>query len=245
MNNWKTFFDHYAPKYMQEDFTKNTLAEVDFILKEFKLPTGSSILDMGCGTGRHSVELSRRGWRMTGVDQSEGMLAEAAKAAAAAGVSVELIQCNACDYQATKQFDAAICLCEGAFGLVNVGDDPEAHDPAIMRNVAAALKPGAPFLLTALNGLRGIRQHSQADVDSGKFDPIHLIETYNMEYDTPQGNQSVKVCEKTWLPHELIRMAKTAGFEVLQVWGGTAGNWNRKVLELDEMEIMLLLRRQA
>jgi hypothetical protein len=114
-----------------------------------------------------------------------------------------------------------------------------------MRNVAAALKPGAPFLLTALNGLRGIRQHSQADVDSGKFDPIHLIETYNMEYDTPQGNQSVKVCEKTWLPHELIRMAKTAGFEVLQVWGGTAGNWNRKVLELDEMEIMLLLRRQA
>jgi 2-polyprenyl-3-methyl-5-hydroxy-6-metoxy-1,4-benzoquinol methylase len=243
MNNWKTFFDNYAPRYMQESFTKNTLAEVNFIIEEFKLPAVSSILDMGCGTGRHSVELARRGYRMTGVDQSEGMLAEAARAARAAGVSLELVQCNARDYTAAKQFDAAVCLCEGAFGLINVGDDPEAHDPVILRNVAAALKPGAPFLLTALNGLRAVRQYSQADVEKGVFDPIHLIETYPMEYSTPEGDTSVLVQEKKWLPHELLRMAKAAGLEVLQVWGGTAGNWNRKVLELDEMEVMLVMRK--
>ncbi len=84
--DWKAFFDAYAPQYMQESFTTDTVREVDFIVEELALPIGSRILDMGCGTGRHSVELARRGYRIVGVDLSAGMLAEARKAAEAATV---------------------------------------------------------------------------------------------------------------------------------------------------------------
>lgn len=244
MNEWKTFFDNYAPNYMQEVFTKNTLEEVDFLIEEMQLPPGCAILDMGCGTGRHSVELTRRGYRLTGVDQSSGMLAEAEKAARAAGVQVEWVQADATQYHSPKLFDAAICLCEGAFGLVTVSEDAEAHDRLILRNISAALKPEAPFLLTALNGLRAIRQFTQEDVNKGVFDPLTLVETIQMEYDTPEGKKSVTLREKKHLPQELAGLCAEAGFEVLHIWGGTAGSWQRKTLELDEIEVMVVMRKR-
>jgi 2-polyprenyl-3-methyl-5-hydroxy-6-metoxy-1,4-benzoquinol methylase len=245
MNEWKTFFDNFAPQYMQEIFTRNTLAEVDFLIEELQLASGCSILDMGCGTGRHSVELAKRGFRLTGVDQSSGMLAEAKKAARVAGVQVEWVQADATQYRSPEFFDAAICLCEGAFGLVSASEDAEAHDRSILRNISAALKPGAPFLLTALNGLRAIRHHTQEDVEQGIFDPLTLVETSVMQVDTPQGKQSITLHEKTHLPHELVAICREAGLEVLHVWGGTAGNWQRQTLNLDEMEVMIVARKAA
>lgn len=66
-STWETFFDAHAPIYMENVFTKNTLAEVDCLLEELALPPGGSLLDVGCGTGRHAVELARRGYAVTGL----------------------------------------------------------------------------------------------------------------------------------------------------------------------------------
>lgn len=48
-SHWVQFFDGHAPQYLNNAFTKNTIAEVEFVLEELKLPAGSKILDMGCG----------------------------------------------------------------------------------------------------------------------------------------------------------------------------------------------------
>jgi len=66
---------------MDNPFTRDSLQEVDFIIDELRLPPSSRILDIGCGTGRHAVELARRGYKVTGVDISSGMLAKVEKAA--------------------------------------------------------------------------------------------------------------------------------------------------------------------
>ncbi len=55
---------------MDEPFTRNTCAEVDFLVNVMELELGASVLDVGCGTGRHSIELARRGYKVTGVDMS-------------------------------------------------------------------------------------------------------------------------------------------------------------------------------
>jgi SAM-dependent methyltransferase len=240
---WRRFFDGHAPHYMDNEFTRNTIGEVDFAIAELGLAPGAAVLDIGCGTGRHSVELARRGYRVTGVDISPGMLAQARQAAESAGVEVEWVQADATQYRAPAQFDAALCLCEGAFSLLGADDDPIGHDLAILRNVRAALRPGAGFLLTALNGIRHVRQIDQADVDAGRFDPANMVETCVMEWEAPGGMQSVTVRERGYVPTELRLLCEMAGFEVEHVGGGTAGDWGRRPVKLDEIELMVIARR--
>lgn len=56
-NEWERCFGAHAPCYMQSVFTRDTVAEADFLVGELGLVPGCAILDVGCGTGRHSIEL--------------------------------------------------------------------------------------------------------------------------------------------------------------------------------------------
>ena len=237
-NEWEEFFNGHATVYLKNSFTKNTIAEIDFLLDELRLAPGSRILDVGCGTGRHSVELARRGFKMTGVDISSEMLAEGKKAATKAGVRIEWIQSDATRFTTKGQFDAAICLCEGAFGLLGTGDDPIEHDLSILRRIHSALKPEARLVMTVLNGCRMLRKFSPEDVKEGRFNPTTLSESHTIEADTPDGKTALPVRERGYVPTELGLLLRLAGFRVEHIWGGSAGNWGRRPLELDEMEIM-------
>jgi 2-polyprenyl-3-methyl-5-hydroxy-6-metoxy-1,4-benzoquinol methylase len=240
---WERFFDGHAPQYMDNPFTGNTVEEVTFLLDEFKLPPGSWILDVGCGTGRHAVELAKRGYQITGVDISAGMLAQAQETAAETGVTIEWMQADATQFSTTRPYDAAICLCEGAFGLLNTGEAPGDHDLRILRRTRAALQPGGRLVLTTLNGLAKIRRCTQADVQSGRFDPLTMIELLTVESQTERGQEEVTLAERGYLPQELIRLFGEAGLEVEHIWGGTAGNWGHRQIDLDEMEIMVVARK--
>jgi SAM-dependent methyltransferase len=242
-NEWELFFDRHAPHYMENVFTKNTSEEVEFIIDELKLPGGSHILDIGCGTGRHSIELARRGFKMTGVDISSGMLEQAGRSAAKIGVEVDLIHADAAAFQAVRDFDAAICICEGAFGLLGSGDDPYLHDLNILRNIHNALRSEGMFILTALNGMRTIRATTRSAIEEGGYDPLTLMETYPHESVTLEGDEKITVRERGFVPSELVLMFQIAGFQVVHVWGGTSGNWNREPVDLDEMEIMVIARK--
>lgn len=242
-SEWGQFFDGYASKYMEEPFTRGTRKEAEFLVEELRLPEGSSILDVGCGTGRHAVALAERGYRVTGVDISRGMLAEAAKAAAEAGVAVELLHADASRSLPEGPFDAAVCLCEGAFALIGSSDDPIEHDLAILRNVHAALGPGGRFILTTLNALRIVRSISQKDADSGRFDPLTMTEVSEAnpaECGLGVGNV---MRERYYVPTELTLLFRTAGFVVEWMGSGTAGGWERRAPRLDEFEIMVVARK--
>lgn len=87
-STWQQFFDAHAPLYEDNVFTKDTLREVEFLIEELQLPAGSSILDVGCGTGRHAVALAKYGYAVTGIDLLGEMLVVAAESAKAEQVEV-------------------------------------------------------------------------------------------------------------------------------------------------------------
>ena len=69
MKQWyESLFENYGLKYDNEIFTQGTIGECDFIEIEIKSNKNLKILDIGCGTGRHSIELTKRGYQVTGID---------------------------------------------------------------------------------------------------------------------------------------------------------------------------------
>lgn len=240
---WRAFFDGHAPTYMQNVFTRNTACEVEFLVGELRLRPGSRLLDLGCGTGRHAVELARRGFRMVGVDLSRGMLRQAQAAAKAAGVAVDWLQADAKRFAAPAWFDGAICLCEGAFGLTELDEDPMAHDEAIALNLAHSLRLGGRLVLTASNGLRFLNQYAADDIRRGDFDPATLTERVTMEWTEGEARRQAVVREHGHRPEGLRALFETAGFTVEHVGGGTAGNWGHRPVDPDEYEIMLIAER--
>lgn len=212
-------------------------------MEELALPKGAAILDVGCGTGRHSIELAKRGFNVTGIDLSSEMLACAASAAKAAGVKVELIHANATRFSLPQKFDAAICLCEGAFGLLGKDDDPIAQPLSILCNISRCLKPQAKAIMTVLNGALMFRKYTNEDVAQGRFDPMALVESYEMS--PREGLPPIAVRERAFAPTEIALLMRMAGMSVLNMWGGTAGNWGKRALDLDEIEIMVVARKES
>jgi len=242
-NEWQQFFDQYAPQYNDEIFTKNTEYEIQFLIEELNLVPGMSILEVGCGTGRHTIPLTKAGYFVTGVDISAAMLAEARKAALEAGVTLDLVHTNIMDFTPQKAYEAAICLCEGALCLLGSGDDPYTRDEEVLRKVYLALKPGGKFIVNVLNACRYIRMYTDEQILEGKFDLVTMTDHTNEEFETPQGAVRIQGRERVYTPAEFVGMMKRAGFTIEHVWGGTAGSWLRQPLKLDEYEFMVVAKR--
>lgn len=242
-SSWQQFFDAHAPIYDDNVFTGNTMGEVNFLIEELQVKPGGSVLDVGCGTGRHSIELAKRGYAVTGLDLSAEMLARAAAKAEAENVKVEWVHSDATRFAFSEKFDAAICLCEGAFGLLGQADDPIGQPLAILCNISRSLKPGAKAVLTVLNGAAMLRKYRNKDVAEGRFDPITMVESY--EYPPQEGLPPIAVRERAFVPTELRLLFHLAGMSVLNTWGGTAGSWGRRPLDLDEMEILIVAQKMG
>lgn len=244
-NEWKRFFDGHAPVYLENCFTQNTEAEIEFLIEELGLAPGASVLDVGCGVGRHAIPLAGLGFRVTGVDISDGMLERARARAAESGVEATWVQADVSRELPEGPFDAALCLCEGAFGLLGSDDDPAEHDLGIIRNVHGALAPGAPFILTVLNAMALIRKSTDEDVAAGRVDTRMLVEHSEMDSSSEDDEGGIRLRERWFVPSELSLMLRIGGFDVEHVWGGTAGKWERGNVMLDEMEIMAVARKRV
>ena len=119
---YESLFENYGKTYDRESFTQGTIGECDFIEKELNFNKSLKILDVGCGTGRHSIELSKRGYSVTGIDLSESQLAQAKEKAKKENLQIEFQKHDARNLPFDNEFDAAIMLCEGGFPLMETDE---------------------------------------------------------------------------------------------------------------------------
>ncbi|MDD4013376.1 MAG: class I SAM-dependent methyltransferase, partial [Candidatus Omnitrophica bacterium] len=150
MKQWyESLFENYAHKYDKECFVQGTVGECDFIEQEIKQNKSLKILDIGCGTGRHAIEMTKRGYNVTGVDLSENQIKRAKEKAEEAGLSIDFQIQDARDLPFDGEFDLAIMLCEGGFSLMETDE----MNFEILKNASKALKRKGKLIFTALNGL--------------------------------------------------------------------------------------------
>ncbi len=98
-------------------------------------------------------------------------------------------------------------------------------------------------MFTVLNGAAMIRKFQQKDVEEGRFDPLTMVEVSD---NAPrEGLPTIRVRERAFVPTELSLLFHLTGMSVLNMWGGTAGNWGRRRIDLDEIEIMIVARKAA
>ncbi len=99
--------DLYDKRYEESVNPSRTKKQVDFI--EEHLAPRSSVLDVACGNGRHSVELSKRNFNVTGLDTAKGMILAAQKKASALRIPFVVGDMVNLPFRSLT-FDAAICM---------------------------------------------------------------------------------------------------------------------------------------
>ena len=236
MKPWyEKLFANYARTYDKEGFTQGTLQEAGFIEREIGRNKQAKILDVGCGTGRHSIELARRGYNVTGIDLSAAQLKHAREKAKAAGVSVRFIQKDARKAGFSKQFDLVIMLCEGGFSLMATDEE----NYAILASCAKALKKGGKFIFTSLNALFPLVNSLKEMMNDGttstqtpyiNFDVATLRNRSILKAVDDSGRKMTLHCnERYYMPSELRWMLQTLGFKDIGIFGCTVGKFSRKV----------------
>jgi SAM-dependent methyltransferase len=135
--------DFYPFMFSDERFAA-TPDDVGRILALTQCSEGS-VLDLCCGPGRHSVELARRGFKVTGVDRSPFLLAKAREHAARAGASVELVESDMRNFIRTARFDLA-CSLFTSFGYF----EDEQDDLRVLRNIHQSLKENGILIMEML-----------------------------------------------------------------------------------------------
>ena len=116
--------------------------QVDAIVSLLRLQSGATVLDLPCGVGRHSLELARRGYRVTCVDRTSAYLQVARDKAAAEGLDVEWIQADMREFVRPEAFDVALNL----FTSFGYFQDLEA-DRRVVANLFRCLRPGGVLVM--------------------------------------------------------------------------------------------------
>jgi len=129
------FWETFAPVIFNSKVMSAAPQEVEQVVRLLNLQPGSSICDLCCGVGRHSLELARRGFDVTGVDRTSPYLDEAKKKAKAERLNIEFVQADMRDFCRPDSFDAVISLYT-SFGYFQ---DP-AENRAVLENVYQSLK---------------------------------------------------------------------------------------------------------
>jgi SAM-dependent methyltransferase len=118
--------------------------EVRAMSEWLKLPPGSRVLDLCCGSGRHSIVLHDLGYDVTGVDLSETLLAEALLNTV--GRSIRWLRGDMRAVPLEETFDAVLNM----FTSIGYFED-DAENEKVLHEIHRLLRPGGRFIIDFLN----------------------------------------------------------------------------------------------
>jgi SAM-dependent methyltransferase len=161
----------YPPEMVKLPWAQKTAAEVDRALMMLQPSGDERVLDLGCGTGRHALELRRRGFEVVGVELLEANVAVARADAEQQSLEVEFVEADLRELDLFEKFDLALSFNDGAIGYF----ETEADNIRAFEVVANALRSGGRHLLQIANVL-----HAERHMPSiGWIDGAEAIELFD------------------------------------------------------------------
>ena len=253
MKQWyETLFENYAKKYDQEVFTQGTIGECDFIENEIGHNKNVRILDIGCGTGRHSIELAKRGYSVTGIDLSESQLKRANEKALEEKVKVDFQKADARALSFNNEFDLVIMLCEGAFSLMETDE----MNYQILQNAEKALKQPGKLIFTTLNGLfplfHSVKEFMESHTKEGNstydqitFDLMTFRDHNVTTVEDDSGNKKeFQSNERYYVPSEITWQLRSLNFTTIDIYGVKIGAYSRDdMLTTEDFEMLVIAEK--
>lgn len=190
---------------------------------------GKRVLDLCCGPGRHSVELARRGYEVTGVDRSPYLLERAGDRAAEMGAEAEWVLDDMRSFRRPAAFGLAINLYT-SFGYTS----SEADDMRVLRNVRESLEPGGSLVMELMGKEVLASIFSRVGVaepeDGSRLFMVRDVEddwsvVSNLWILVGDGRaREYSFSHRIYSARELRGMLEGAGFRGVRLYGGLDGS---------------------
>jgi SAM-dependent methyltransferase len=203
--------------------------EVDFLVDALGLRPGDRVLDVGCGPGRHVHELARREIHAHGVDISQRFI-ELATESAPEHATFERLDARHLAFDG--EFDAAISLCQGAFGLLG-----GTHDGDVLAGISRAVRAGGRVAVSGFSAYFQVRYLEDTDT----FDADAGVNHERTAVKDEQGRDAdFDLWTTCFTPRELRLLASRAGLDVEHVWSVTPGAYAANAPTVDLPELLLV-----
>lgn len=224
--------DHMGPAYLRYSFTKGTQQEVTFLIDALALAPGDSVLDVGCGPGRHVHAFARLGFSAHGVDISERFI-DLARASGVQGATFERGDARSLGFDG--RFDAAISLCQGGFGLL----ESDEENQAVIAGMVRALRPGGRLALSAFSAYFRVKYQGETD-----FDAVTGVSHEHTEVrDTDGAAMPAELWTTCFTPRELRMLLASVGARVDHIWSVEPGAYGRGEPTVETPEFLVIATR--
>ena len=202
--------------------------QVDQIIRLLGIGPEAAILDLCCGPGRHSLELARRGFRVTGVDRTAAYLARARKVAEKEDLHIELVQDDMRRFSRANAFDVAMLMFT-SFGYFR---DP-AENRQVLVNVCRSLKEQGALILDTMG--KEVLARIFRERDWQEYEDAFLLEERRVVDNWSwienrwillrgQEQQEFKLSHWVYSATELSAMLRDGGFRSVDVYGDLEGS---------------------
>ena len=144
-----------------------TEVEADFVVEIASLKKGDKVLDIMCGYGRHAIELAKRGFDVTAVDNLNDYIKEIENTASEQLLPIKPILAGALQVNLSGLYNAAICM-GNSFAFFNKEDAVY-----LLKKISAHLKPGGVLIINswmiAEIAIKHFRERDWIHVDDYKY----------------------------------------------------------------------------
>jgi len=221
---WKTFYDWM----FDEDSFQLAQQQVPQLLSLVNHPI-SSVLDLGCGPGRHCLAFAQMGYSVTGVDMSEFLLSKAFQKSNNLSLNIDFVQADMLDYTAKKKQDLIVNM----FNSFGYFDTPEKNQQVI-NQAYTNLNDTGTFVIdtvgkeTLARTIEPVHLSESADGDLRIERPLLIdnLQIFSNEWILICGDKAFKRSYQHYVytPIELTIMCIQAGFKHVEIYGSLMGD---------------------